>query len=90
MKKFVSSVLSAAMLLSCVTTIVSAEDAPVAATSSVYTIDASAKKVSKVTPLTTVANFKKNITDDEEIQVINVDGTIMADNARVYSVSPLH
>ena len=80
MKKIISSVLSTAMLLSCVTTIVSADE-PVAASSTVYTIDASAKKVSKVAPLTTVAKFKSNITDDEKIEVINVDGTVMPDNA---------
>lgn len=80
MKKIISSVLSTAMLLSCATTIVSADE-PVAASSTVYTIDASAKKVSKVAPLTTVAKFKSDITDDETIEVINVDGTVMSDNA---------
>lgn len=74
MRKLLVAILCIALTLSCMSMGV------FAAESTVYTVDAEKFVVSKVTPLTTVATFKGNITD-AEVDVVNVDGTSMADTA---------
>lgn len=75
MKKIIAAVLSTAIALSCVSAGVYAE-----ATSSVYTIDTAAKTITNVKPLTKVSAFKANIAD-ANVEVVNVDGSVMADDA---------
>ena len=75
MKRFISAVLSTAVVLSCLSTGVYAE-----AVSESYTIDTQTKIISKVAPLTKVSVFKNNITG-AETEVVNVDGTVMDDDA---------
>jgi len=74
MKKFISAVLSTAIALSCLSTAAYAD-----VTSEKYTIDAEAKKILNVAPLTTVSTFKSNFNGD--VEVVNIDGTVMADDA---------
>lgn len=75
MKKFISAILSIAMVLSCVSISVHAE-----VTSSAYTIDTASKKISGVAPLTKVGAFESTFSG-ATVNVVNVDGTSMADDA---------
>ena len=75
MKKFVSALLGAAIAVSMLPSGVFAE-----AGSESYAIDAQTKTVSQVAPLTKVADFKSSITG-ADVEVVNVDGSTMADDA---------
>ena len=76
MKKFIASALGAAILLSSASMSVFADGV----TSSVYTIDTDRNVVKGVSPFTTVQTFEANFSGGE-VEVVNVDGSQMADNA---------
>ena len=75
MKRIVSALLGAAIAVSMLPSGVFAE-----AGSESYAIDAQTKTVSQVAPLTKVADFKNSITG-ADVEVVNVDGSTMADDA---------
>ena len=81
MKKFISAILSIAMVLSCVSISVQAEETEtVTVTSSKYAIDTASKKISGVAPLTKVGAFESTFSG-ATVNVVNVDGSSMDDNA---------
>ena len=81
MKKFISAILSIAMVLSCVSISVQAEETEtVTVTSSKYAIDTASKKISGVAPLTKVSAFESTFSG-ATVNVVNVDGSSMDDNA---------
>ena len=76
MKKFISAILSIAMVLSCVSISVHAEVTSTAG----YTINADTKIISGVAPLTKVGAFESTFSG-ATVNVVNVDGSDMDDNA---------
>lgn len=72
MKKLVSCILSAAIIMSCCVFSVHAQ-----ISSAVYAIDADAKIVSGVAPFTPVPEFLAGFENAENLRVVNIDGTEM-------------
>ena len=75
MKRFISAALSAALMLGSMQIGVYAE-----ISTGNYAMDTATKTISKVAPLTTVAAFKSNFSG-AEVEVVNVNGEVMADTA---------
>ena len=81
MKKLMAAILCIALALSVMSIGVFADEVVVEeATSSVYTINESRKRIEGVAPFTTVQAFEANW-ETGDVQVVNVDGSLMADDA---------
>lgn len=81
MKKLMAAILCIALAFSVMSIGVFADEVVVEeATSSVYTINEGRKRIEGVAPFTTVQAFKANW-ETGDVQVVNIDGSLMADDA---------